>query len=150
MKIYQLTTLIILFSFLSCDRIANKTKEGINRGGEVVGESATEFFEGVSEGVDKTLECTIILSEDLQQNGLKTGVYDIGSQSSSNNNKLTLYVIFDTDFDRTVIAKAYNKSGLEIGRAKTTINGTKGDADYYDFLFDERTDIGFRNKIIIE
>ncbi|WP_225035780.1 hypothetical protein [Winogradskyella sp. SM1960] len=150
MKIHQLVTLIILLSFLSCNRLANKTKEGINRGGEVVGESATEFFEGVSEGVDKTLECKIILSEDLQQHGLKTGVYDIGSSSSSNNNKLILYVIFDADFNRTVIAKAYNKAGLEIGRAKTTISGKKGDADYYDFLFDERTDIGFRNKITIE
>ncbi|MBU2921405.1 hypothetical protein KO504_08630 [Winogradskyella psychrotolerans] len=65
MKIHQLTTLILLLSFFSCDRIANKTKEGINRGGEVVGESATEFFEGVSEGVDKTLECKIILSNNL-------------------------------------------------------------------------------------
>ncbi|MEH1006603.1 hypothetical protein VDP25_02580 [Winogradskyella sp. ECml5-4] len=44
MKIHQLTTLILLLSFFSCDRIANKTKEGINRGGEVVGESATEFL----------------------------------------------------------------------------------------------------------
>ena len=150
MKIYQLATLVILLSFLSCNRIATKTKEGINKGGEVVGESATEFFEGVSEGVDKTLECKITLSKDLQENGLKTGVYDIDSHSSSKNNKLTLYLIFDKDLNKEVIAKAYNKSGLEIGRAKILINGTKGEAEYYDFLFDERTDIGFRNKITIE
>ncbi|MBU2928445.1 hypothetical protein [Winogradskyella psychrotolerans] len=150
MKTYQLIIVIALLSFLSCDRLADKTKEGINRGGEVVGESATEFFEGVSEGVDKTLECKIILSNDLQEKGLTAGVYDIDSQSSKNNNKLTLYIIFDSDFNKDVIAKAYNKSGLEIGRAKTVISGTKGDADYYDFLFDERTDIGFRNTITIE
>ncbi|WP_418638843.1 hypothetical protein [Winogradskyella sp.] len=150
MKIHQLTTLILLLSFFSCDRIANKTKEGINRGGEVVGESATEFFEGVSEGVDKTLECKIILSNDLQKNGIKTGAYVIDSQSSSNKNKLTLYIMFDTDFNKEVIAKAYNKSELEIGRAKTTIQGQEGDAGYYAFLFNKQTDIGFRNTIIIE
>jgi len=32
-----------------------------------VGETATEFFEGVAEGVDKTLECEIVLSDDLKK-----------------------------------------------------------------------------------
>jgi len=150
MKSHQITILIILLLLFSCNRIANKTKEGINKGGEVVGESATEFFEGVSEGVDKTLECKIVLSDDLQIKGLKTGVYDIESLTSGNNNKLTLYIIFDENFNKNVIAKAFNKSGLEIGRSTTTISGKKGDANYFDFLFDERTDIGFRNKITLE
>lgn len=150
MKLNQILTILIALSLLSCNKIANKTKEGINKGGEVVGESATEFFEGVSEGVDKTLEGKIVLNENLIKQGLKTGVYNIESQSYGNNNKLTLYIIFDAEFNKEVIAKAYNKSGLEIGRAKTTISGKKGNAAYFDFLFDERTDIGFRNKITLE
>ncbi|WP_299100540.1 hypothetical protein [uncultured Winogradskyella sp.] len=150
MKRNQTILLLLILCLVSCNRIANKTKEGINRGGEVVGESATEFFEGVSEGVDKTLECKIMLSNNLKKQGLKTGVYNIGSQSSSHNNKLTLYVIFDSDFNQEVMAKVFNKSGLEIGRAKTVISGTKDGAAYFDFLFDTRTDIGYRNKIIIE
>ena len=32
-----------------------------------MGETATEFFEGVAEGVDKTLECEIVLSDDLKK-----------------------------------------------------------------------------------
>ncbi|MEH1006604.1 hypothetical protein VDP25_02585 [Winogradskyella sp. ECml5-4] len=96
------------------------------------------------------MECKIILSNDLQKNGIKTGAYVIDSQSSSNKNKLTLYIMFDTDFNKEVIAKAYNKSELEIGRAKTTIQGQEGDAGYYTFLFNKQTDIGFRNTIIIE
>lgn len=135
---------------MSCNRMADKTKEGINKGGEIVGETATEFFEGISEGVDKTLECEIILSKNLLKKGLKTGVYDIASQPVGNNNKLTLYLIFDEDFSKVVTAKAFNKNNLEIGRAKTTIIGTSGDARYFDFEFDKRTDIGFRNKITIE
>ena len=85
--------ILILFVLTSCNRIADKTKEGINKGGEVVGETATEFFEGVSEGVDKTLECEIKLSNQLVNKGLRTGVYDIISGANDNNNKLTLYLI---------------------------------------------------------
>lgn len=150
MKLNPLTSVVLVLLFMSCNRIANKTKESINRGGEVVGESATEFFDGVSEGVDKTLECKILLSKNLVKKGLKKGIYDVESQSIGNNNKLTLYLIFNKDFEKVLIAKAYNKSGLEIGRAKSTVTGKKGDAGYYDFEFDERTDIGFRNKITIE
>lgn len=150
MKFKQLLYIVGILLFCSCNRIANKTKEGINKGGEVVGETATEFFEGVSEGVDKTLECEIVLSKELLEKGLKTGVYDIESQPIGNNNKLTLYIIFNEDFERQIIAKAYNKKGMEIGRCKALVSGKKDDAGYFDFEFDERTDIGFRNKIILE
>lgn len=150
MKQHFIIIFCMSFLVISCNRIANKTKEGINKGGEVVGETATEFFEGVSEGVDKTLECEIKLSKDLIEQGLKTGVYNVDSNSEGNNNQLTLYFIFDNDISKDVMAKVYNKKGLEIGRAKTFISGKSGDAGYYDFEFDKRTDIGFRNKIIIE
>ena len=150
MNSLRILILLIALSLFSCNRIANKTKEGLNKGGEIVGESATEFFDGVSEGVDKTLECKIILSDNLLKNGLKTGVYTIDSQNHSNNNKLTLYFIFETALNAEIIAKAYNKSGLEIGRAQTTVKGQKGDAGYFEFLFNQQTDIGFRNTITID
>ena len=150
MKSFRLLPIIMLLLFLSCDRISNKAKEGINRGGEVVGESATEFFDGVSDGVDKTLDCEIIFSEELLNRGLKKGVYDIESQPIGNNNKLILYIIFEKDFSKELIAKAYNKKNQEIGRTKVMVEGKAGDAIYFDFLFDKRTDIGYRNKIVIE
>jgi len=150
MKFYQIFCIALLTILMSCNRITNKAKEGINKGGEVVGESATEFFDGVSEGVDRTLECEILLSKELKNKGLKKGVYDIESQPIVNNNKLTLYLIFKQDFRKEVMAKAYNKKGQEIGRTKAIIEGNSGEAAYFDFLFDERTDIGYRNRITIE
>jgi hypothetical protein len=151
MKLYLTALLLIVILFSSCNRIANKTKEGINRGGEVVGETATEFIEGVTEGVDKTLECDIILSKNLIKAGLKSGVYDVKNESiGTNNNELTLYLIFQKDFNKEVLVKVYNKNKLEIGRTRTIITGKKGDAGYFDFTFDKRTDIGFKNKIVIE
>lgn len=63
---------------------------------------------------------------------------------------MTLYLIFDKDFSKEVTAKAFNKNNLEIGSVKITIIGKSGDARYFDFEFDKRTDLGFRNKITIE
>ncbi len=149
----RVLTLTILLSILclSCNRISQKAKTTINKTGETVGETATEFFEGVAVGVDKTLECDIVLSDDLKKKGLKTGTFSIsGETGGENNNELTIYFIFEKDFQRSVLAKAYNKKGLEIGRSKITVSGTKDGAGYFDFKFDERTDIGVRNKIVIE
>ncbi|MCT4643908.1 MAG: hypothetical protein N4A74_02895, partial [Carboxylicivirga sp.] len=73
----QLLFVVLTLSLFAvgCNRIKEKTKSVINKGGETVGESATEFFEGVSEGIDKTLQCEIQLSEELSVSGLKTGKY---------------------------------------------------------------------------
>ena len=73
----NISFILVLVSLLmfSCDRVKKKTKETINKSGEVVGKTATEFFEGVSEGVDKTLQCEIILSPELKEKELKTGKF---------------------------------------------------------------------------
>lgn len=62
-----------------------------------------------------------------------------------NKNKLILHLIFTKNFNKEVTAKAYNKKGQEIVRTKVTVEGISGDAAYFDFEFDKRTDIGFRN-----
>ena len=144
-------TLSILLLFISCNKISEKTKETINKGGETVGKTATEFFEGISEGVDRALDCEVVLTEKLKNKGLKTGKFSIVNSSlGGENNLLTLYLIFNQDFKATLTAKAFDKKGLEIGRTKTTIEGKKDDAAYFDFKFDKRTYIEVKSKILIE
>ncbi len=151
MKSFLKIFLISAILFTSCNRVTEKAKETINKGGEAVGETATEFFEGVSEGVEKTLECEIIISQDLKNKGIKTGSFSIENKTSGGeNNLLTLYLIFEKDFSSTLTAKAFNKNELEIGRTKIDVKGLAGEAKYFDFEFDNRTYIGVRNKIIIE
>ncbi len=150
MKYIQLFTVLTVLCLTSCNRITNTTKDGINKGGEVVGEAATEFFEGVSKGVDHTLDCEIIFSKSLKSKGVSMGVYDIDSHANNKKNQLTLYLIFEQNFEGDLTAKVYNKKNLEIGRAHSTITAKAGDAAYYDFQFDKRTDIGYRNTIVIE
>jgi len=148
----QIITLIILtFLLTSCDRVKEKTKNTINEGGEVVGKTATEFIEGVSEGVDKTLQCEMSLSEALKNGGLQTGKFSIQNDTNGGqNNLLAIYIIFNKDFNKPVIAKAFDKTGLEIGRSKLTVEGKAGEAKYYDFAFDKRTYIEAKSKLTIE
>ena len=143
--------ILSIFSMISCNRVSEKTKDTINKTGETVGKTATEFFEGVAEGVDKTLECEIVLSEKLQNKGIKTGTFSVNNDDlGGKNNKLTLYIIFEKDFNQTIFAKAYDKKGLETGRTKIKVSGKADEAAYFDFTFDKRTYIGVRNKVILE
>ncbi|HEY8402252.1 MAG TPA: hypothetical protein VIK89_13380 [Cytophagaceae bacterium] len=142
---------LLTFFVTACDEVKQKTKETINKSGETIGQTATEFFEGISEGVDKTLQCEITLSEELKSKGLKTGKFSIQNDTSGGtNNLLVLYIIFEKDFKGTISAKAFDKNGLEIGRSKIEVENKAGEASYYDFLFDKRTYIESKSKISIE
>ena len=143
--------LIITTLIFACSQVKEKAKETINNGGEVVGKTATEFIDGVTEGVDKTLECQVVLSQDLKDKGLKTGKYLI--ENDTNNDKknlLTLYLIFDKDLKKDLSLKVFDKSGLEYGRTKLQVQGKANDARYFRFVFDKQTDIEKKSKIEVE
>ncbi|MBL4652757.1 MAG: hypothetical protein JKY53_07805 [Flavobacteriales bacterium] len=148
-KTYILLSLLSILT-ISCDTVKKKTKDTINKSGEVVGKTATEFFEGISEGVDRTLQCSIELSQNIVSKGLKTGKFSIESDSIGTNNRLTLYLIFDENFNDSLLVKVFDKKGLEIGRTKMNVAGKKGDANYFDFIFDKRTYIEVKSKVTIE
>ena len=149
---YKLLTIMFLaLGIGACETVKEKTKSTINQGGEAVGKTATEFIEGVSEGVDKTLQCEIVLSNTLIEKGLKTGKFSVNNDDTGGlNNTLVLYIIFDKDFSQELTAKSYDKSGLENGRTKVMVEGKAGEAKYYDFVFDKRTYIEAKSKVTIE
>nr|WP_321235449.1 hypothetical protein [uncultured Psychroserpens sp.] len=135
----------------ACQRVKDKTQDTINAGGEAVGKSAAEFVEGISEGIDKSLECKIELSKTLLEKGLKTGKYAIeDSPAGGHDNLLTLYIIFEKDFKDIVYVKVFDKNGLETGRAKLEVEGQKGFADYFDFTFGKRAEIEAKSLILVE
>ena len=143
-------TLSVLMLLVSCGRIRENAKETINKSGKTVGKTATEFFEGVSEGIDKTLQCELSLSDSLIDRGVKTGKFMIDNAEGGRNNQLTIYLIFDKDFKSSVSAKAFDKNGLEIGRAKIDVEQKADEAGYFDFVFDKRSYIEARSKIVLE
>ena len=156
MKLSSFTQISMLFfisivAVVSCSQVKEKTKQTINKGGETVGKTATEFFEGVSEGVDKTMQCKITLSEGLTKNGIKTGKFIIDSDTlGGTKNKLSLYLIFEKDFSGNIKVKSFDKNGLESGRTNMNISGKAGNANYFDFIFDRRTNIEQKNTLVLE
>ena len=147
---YIISFFFVLALLVSCGRVKEKARETINKSGETVGKTATEFFEGVSEGIDKTLQCELSLSSSLIDKGLKTGKFTIENSEDGRNNQLTVYLIFDRDFKSPVTAKAFDKNGLEMGRSKIDIEGKADEAGYFDFVFDKRTSIEVKSKIVLE
>jgi hypothetical protein len=100
---------------------------------------------------DKTLQCEISLSNSLIEKGLRTGKFAIENAEEGRNNQLTIYLIFDKDFiKQPVTAKVFDKNGLELGRAKIDIEGKVNEAGYFDFIFDKRSHIEVKSKIVLE
>ena len=146
--IFALLTGIVSFS---CNKIKNKSKEAVNKSGEVVGQTASKFFEGVSEGVKETFELKINLSESLKAKGISVGKTSVSSDTNCvNNNLLTVYFIAKNDFNSEIAFKAYDKNKVEIGRSKIRVALDKGEAKYYDIKFDKRTDLELKSIIEIE
>ncbi len=146
-----ITLSILAFALFACNRIKEETKSAINKGGETAGKTATEFMEGVTEGVDKTLQCEIVLSQELKDKGLRTGKFSVSDDTAGGeNNMLTLYLIFDKDFKDHLSVTAFDKNGLEIGRTGLDVEAKKNYATYFDLRFDKRTYIEVKSKIMID
>lgn len=145
---YFFALFALTISTLACNRIKDKTKASVNKVGEVVATAGSEFADGVNKGVEKTFENEIRISEDLTKNGLSIGKTVINSSDSATDNILTVYIIFENDFNQKVTLKTLTDKGLEYGRTSMNIKAGAGDAKYFDFAFDKRTNLD--GKSIIE
>jgi hypothetical protein len=145
------TAFLFVACLFSCNTVTEKTKEVINKGGETAGKTATEFIEGVSEGIDKTLQCELVLSEELKEKGIKLGKHTIEDDSSGGeNNKLVVYLIFDKEFKSSIQMKAFDKTGLECGRNRVQLNERAGEARFIDVHFDRHTHLDVKSRILFE
>ena len=154
MKKYLLLASVI--SFAACNlgnKVSNLTEEVANKtatkAGEIIGGSTRSFADGAGEGLDKAGNSSLQLSEELSKKGIKLGGHKI-ENLSGNDNKLSVYFIFEQDFTGTVMVKVFNKQMQEVGRIKQELSGKKDDAGYIDFVFDERTNIDPKYTITIE
>jgi hypothetical protein len=59
-------------------------------------------------------------------------------------------LIFSKKFRGKILAKAYDNQGLEMGRSTIKIDAQDGDAGFYDFHFDKRTNIDRDGRIVLE
>lgn len=144
-----LTVALFMVLAISCNKVKEKTKETINKGGETVGEMATEFTEGVTEGVERNLDCKVVVSDGLKAQGISTGKYHIENDSLGKDNQLVIYIITEKAFKGTLTFKVNDKKGIEFGRQQLQLDAKAGAAGYYDVVFDPRTDIEVKSTIEI-
>ena len=142
--------IMLTLALASCHWAKQKTKETVNKTGEVVAKAGSEFVNGVSKGIEKTFQNEVVFSEPLRRQGLKSGKIIIHGTDSSADNILTTYLILDENFDHNVTIRVISDEGQEYGRATQHISGQKGDAKYVDFIFDKRTNIDGRGKLLFE
>jgi hypothetical protein len=144
----------ILFIFLcitfACNNIKNKTKEAIKETGQAVGSSTTEFINAVSEGIDKALNCELLISKQLIDKGLSTGKFKIENTEKDIKNKLSIYFIYKNDLNINITISISDSKGLEYGRINQRISGKANNAGFVDFIFDKRTNIESKSIIKIE
>ena len=142
--------IILTLTICSCNWAKQKTKETVNKTGEVAGKAGSEFVDGVSKGVEKSFQNEVVLSAQLKEQGIETGKISIHSTDSTSDNVLTPYLIFKKDFDQDIKVKVFNEFGQEYGRQTQSIQGKAGEAKYFDFVFDKRTNIDGKGKLLFE
>lgn len=144
-----LAIFIFIIIAFACENVKDKAKNTVNKSGEAVGETATEFFNGVKKGVDNTLDSKIIISDELKDKGISIGKYYIENDSLGKDNKLLIYIITEQDYEGVLTFKVFDKNNAEYGRQKIEVNSKAGDAAYHDVMFDSRTDIESKSTIKI-
>ena len=147
------TAIFILSVFLvSCngETIKTKAENTITSTGKSLGRGTSEFFKGVREGVDKTLNCQVELSKKLKNQGLGAGKFYISQSKGASDNVLTVYMLFDKKINKKVSIRVYDRKGREYGRTSTVVEGNAGDATYIDFVFNPRTEIEAKSKFTLE
>ena len=142
--------IILTLTICSCNWAKQKTKETVNKTGEVAGKAGSEFVDGVSKGVENTFRNEVVISDALKDKGIETGRISIHSTDSSSDNVLTTYLIFNKDFEQEIKVKVMNELGQEYGRQAQNIKGKAGEAKYIDFVFDKRTNLDGKSKISFE
>jgi hypothetical protein len=141
---------IATLTLTSCNWFKKKGKETVNKTGEVVAKTGSEFADGVSKGIEKTFTNEVTLSDQLKNAGLNTGKIVIVSSDSATDNIISAYLVFNKDFEKEIIIKVFDESGQEYGRAKQLVHGKKDEAGYIDFIFGKRTNIDSKGRITFE
>ena len=122
---------------VGCD----KKDDGIvKKVGEVIGQQATDFTKGVGKGIDQKMLVQASLTPQAHVLGLTNTIAK--SLGMGSTNSISVYFIASQSISSTLVARALNADGAEVGRAKATVVMQKDDAAYVTFTFGEQMDTG--------
>lgn len=146
--IIQFLFLVIVFT--SCEQVKTGTKNAIDKTAETAGKVGTDIVTKVGDGVQKSLECKVQLSEALHQAGVQSGKLYFDKGLEGNENVLSVYLIFQKDFAKILSVKALDENGLEYGRAHLMVKAKKDSANYFDFRFNKKVRLELKSTFVIE
>lgn len=117
----------------------DKSDKVIDQAGNAVGKQLSNFSRAVGEGVDQEMLVNVELSSAVTDAGLSSTTakrLPLGDAKKG----ISVYFIAAKPISTTLLAKAFNKDGAEIGRSKLEVKLDKDDAKYHNFEFDEKMD----------
>lgn len=136
---------LLIFSGCKCS-----VKETLHDTGEKAGELVGETAEGVKTGLENAFDIKIEVSDSLQKRGIQLGKLKLGDAGKGTDNLLSVYIIFNYDFNGIITTKVFDNKGLDMGRSQLQLSGKKNEAHFADFNFDDRTNIDRDSKIVME
>ena len=114
------------------------------RVGEAIGQQATDFTKGVGKGIDQKMIIQVSLTAQVQALGLtNTIAKSLGIGSS---NGISIYFVASQNVSNTLVVRALNNDGIEVGRARKIITIRKDEAAYTAFNFDDQMDMTMVRK----
>lgn len=114
------------------------------RMGEAIGQQATDFTKGVGKGIDKKMMVQVSLAPQVRVLGLTNTIAK--SLGIGTTNGISIYFIASQSVSNTLVARALNADGAEVGRARTLVVMQKDDATYVTFNFDDQMDTAMVNR----
>lgn len=136
MKKHIIAFVIVSALLIGCGKDGESVAD---KAGESVGRHVTDFTKGVGRGIDQKMTVEVSLQPEVQALGITNTVAKaLGLDSSKKG--ITVYLISSQSVSNTLVARALNADGLEVGRAKKDVVFKKDDAAYVTFEFDGEMD----------
>jgi hypothetical protein len=119
-----------------------------NRAGESMGKHITDFTKGLGKGIDQKMSVQVFLAPEVLALGItNTVAKSLGLDAAKKG--ISIYFIASQSVSNTLIARALNTDGAEIGRSKKPIAMEKQDATYITFEFDSEMDSAMVKRYVI-
>jgi len=140
-------TFLLFFVLSACNWAGEKTRNVLNKGGELAGSAATEVIEGVATGVEDTWSVDVRLSEDLKTQGVMLGKTSFENDSAGRTNTLIVYLSSDRAIADTLTAVAFDQAGAEMGRTTVPLVIDAGNGDFHLLHFQTYTDLERKGRV---
>jgi hypothetical protein len=113
-----------------------------------VGEGVGEVLKGGGSGLDKSLlKINVEIDKQLSDAGVSLGrTARLEKKNEKGQDGVTLYFIYNKAFNGTVLLKAFDAKGTEVGRSSSPVKGTADNTQYVNFYFDERVPLNIVTK----